>query len=184
MEQTIEQAAIALGKSVRQVRYLIKTGKLRARKIGTTWVVESGDLPRSPEQLEVAAQKIERLREVVDVALDPTHSSLRRYSVRDLRATQLVLPLLQSCARELGGEHPATRSLQRVLEHLSRGCHRFRRAEKADAYREARDEASRTVCALLLAETPAAVAIVDGIEQELMAALAGLLRRCEMREHA
>ena len=72
MEQTIEQAATALGKSVRQVRYLIKTGKLRARKIGASWVVESADLPRSPEQLEVAAQKVQRLREVVDDALDPT----------------------------------------------------------------------------------------------------------------
>lgn len=136
MEQTIEQAATALGKSVRQVRYLIKTGKLRARKIGATWVVESADLPRSPEQLEVAAQKVQRLREVVDGALDPTHSSRRRYSVRDLRATQVLLPLLHSCTRELGGEHPATRSLQLVLEHLTRGCHRFRRAEKGDAYRE------------------------------------------------
>jgi excisionase family DNA binding protein len=44
----IEQAAERLGKSVRQVRYLIQTGALRANKTGGRWLIDAADLPLRP----------------------------------------------------------------------------------------------------------------------------------------
>ena len=44
MQLTIEQAAARLGKSPRQVRYLIQTRRLPARKFSGAWLIESADL--------------------------------------------------------------------------------------------------------------------------------------------
>ncbi len=52
-----------------------------------------------------------------------------------------------------------------MLEHLSRGCHRFERNEKADAYRAAREEASVAICELLIAESAVADELLKEIEQ-------------------
>jgi len=68
-----------------------------------------------------------------------------------------------------------------VLEELTRGCHRFEPGEKADAYRQARDAASLAIVELLLCENAEADQLVIQLEQELMAALAGLLRRLDQR---
>jgi len=69
---------------------------------------------------------------------------------------------------------PATAALHQVLQLLTRGCHRFERGAKAEAYRQARDTASQAVCELLLNPAEQTDEIVSGIEQDLMAALAGL----------
>jgi excisionase family DNA binding protein len=42
---SLAEAATVLGKSERQVRYMINNGRLKAVKIGGSWVVESSDLP-------------------------------------------------------------------------------------------------------------------------------------------
>ena len=81
----------------------------------------------------------------------------------------------------LGADHPATLALHRVLEELARDCRRFDHAEKADAYRQARDAASAAVVELLLCTRPETDAVAVQIEQDLMAALAGLLRRLDHR---
>lgn len=104
-----------------------------------------------------------------------------RYSVRDLKAFQLALPLHRKAHECLGSDHPATAALRQVLEHLAQGCHRFEHADKIAAYRQARDSASLAICELVLCGRDEAEAMVTGIEQELMAALAGLLRRLEWR---
>lgn len=57
MDLSLAEAAAHLGKSPRQVRYLIKQGKLRARKRGSAWVIDSTDLPRSEAQVEAALAK-------------------------------------------------------------------------------------------------------------------------------
>ncbi len=54
MEMTLAQVAAALGKSSHQVRYLIRHGKLRARKRQNRWVIESVDLPLSDAQREAS----------------------------------------------------------------------------------------------------------------------------------
>ncbi len=53
MQLTIEQAAARLGKSRRQIRYLIKAERLPARKFAGRWVIDSEAgraLPRVPRR--------------------------------------------------------------------------------------------------------------------------------------
>ena len=54
---SIEQAAVQIGKSARQVRYMVKTGKLPARRDGARWVIDSDALPRSPGQEQAAERR-------------------------------------------------------------------------------------------------------------------------------
>ncbi len=189
MELSLEDAATMLGKSVRQIRYLVKLGRMQARKVGGRWMVQvtpgvaSGaagpEEPPSPKR-QTVQRKREALRAAVEDALELPPSN-RRYSLRDLKAFQLGLPLYQQSLAALGPEHGASRALKQMLELLSRGCHRFDTTDKAEAYRAARDAASQAVCELLLSPTTGSEVLVDGIEQELMAALAGLLRRLAPR---
>lgn len=190
MELSLEDAATKLSKSVRQVRYLVKLGKLPSRKVAGRWLVTipaTGTLPETnpsdPLSPKAAAQqrKLASLRAAVDDALDLTPLP-RRYSLRDLKAFQLGLPLYQQAIGLLGPEHGACRALRQMLEFLSRGCHRFDTADKAEAYRAARDAASQAVCELLLLPVGGSEVLVDGIEQDLMAAMAGLLRRLQPRQ--
>lgn len=181
MNLTIDEAAVQLGKSVRQVRYLIEQGKLPASKAGGRWRIDSRALPRGKAQQSAKERKTRGLQSAVEAALDLPEEPQRRYSVTDLKAFQLALPLYQESCRELGAEHPAALELRRVLLLLTQGCHRFNRTEKADAYREARDAASSAVCELVLAGDGTVREIREAIEQELMATLAGLLRRLDRK---
>jgi hypothetical protein len=128
-------------------------------------------------QAAAAARKGRRLRDLIDDALD-VEPDQRRYSVRDLRAFQIGLPLYRA-AHATAEAHQATAALRRMLEHLARGCHRFDCAAKLDAYRAARDEASLAVCELILQPVEDADRLISAIEQDLLAALAGALRRVE-----
>jgi excisionase family DNA binding protein len=181
---TIAQAASQLGKSERQIRYLIQAGQIEARKLGGRWVIDSAALPLSTGQERAQERKARQLRAAVEEGLGlDKEATPARFSVRDLKAFQLALPIHQAAIEALGAEHPVAEALHTALVELSRGCHRFEASDKANAYRAARDAASLAVCELLLSDSPAATALVDRIEQELMAALAGLLRRLERRHH-
>lgn len=190
MELSLEDAATKLGKSVRQVRYLVKLGRLPSRKVAGRYLVTippSGGppcaepAPSSSPRATAQQRKHSALRAAVEDALDLPPQQ-RRYSLRDLKAFQVGLPLYQQALDRLGPEHGACRALRQLLENLSRGCHRFDSADKAEAYRAARDAASQAVCELLLFPGTGSEALVDGIEQDLMAALAGLLRRLQPRQ--
>jgi excisionase family DNA binding protein len=182
MMLSLEQAATRLGKSRRQVLYAIRKGEVPAEKLGGRWFIESADLARQEPQRRVEERKQQRLRAAVEEALDlEPEPQTRRYSVRDLKAFQLALPLYQEAGRALGEDHAATRALRRVLEQLARGCHRFEHTDKAEAYRQARDEASQAVCELLLAGSAVAERLLDQVEQALMPAFAGLMRHAARR---
>lgn len=183
MELTLEQTAVRLGKSKRQVLYLIQTGRLPARKEAGRWSIDAQQLPLNAAQQQSQARKQARLREAVDTALDlePSGERPRRYSVRDLKAFQIALPLYRQAHSGLGAEHPATHCLKHVLDQLTCGCHRYNQGEKADAYKAARDHASQAVCELVLAEVAVADQLIHAIEQDLLAAMAGLMRRMDQR---
>ncbi len=185
MKLTLEQAAEQLGKSRRQVRYLIQSGQLTANKDGHRWYVDSEDMPRSPGQRQADRRKREQLAEVVDESLAlPTERGRQRYSVRDLRAFQVCLSIYHDTGAAFGAEHDARQALRQVLEHLARGCHRYGNHNKAAEYSKARDVASDAACALAIEDTQIASGLLDRVEQDLMAALAGLLRRMERRSTA
>ena len=182
MELTLDQAATRLGKSVRQVRYMIKQGTLPARKRGKRWVVDDHALPTPPAQQKASERKQRQLRAAVERGLELPDAPRRpRYSVRDLRAIQIVLPLHERAESALGASHSVTGALRQVVEHLARGCHRYDYGEKAVAYSQARDAASQAVGEILLTRPAIADELIGAIEQELMAALAGLLRRLDRK---
>ncbi|MEM7204999.1 MAG: helix-turn-helix domain-containing protein [Planctomycetota bacterium] len=183
MDLSLHDAATRLGKSPRQVRYLIRQGNLRARKVGGRWLIASDDLPLTATRKEAQERKRERLREAVEtgLGLEPEPTPRKRYSVRDLKAFQVMAPIHARAAQSLGTEHAATATLRESLAQLSCGCHRYDHAEKATAYGTARDLASRCLNDLLLETSPVAAELADSIEQELMPAFAGLLRRVDRR---
>jgi excisionase family DNA binding protein len=183
MRLTLDQAATTLGKSVRQVRYLIEQGRLRATKVAGRWFVDSEDLPADPDARQRSARREGRLREAVEEVLSPD-GRRARYSMRDLKAMQIALPAYRALCAATGEDHPAARELAEALRHLAEGCHRFARHEKGEAYRAARDAVSRCALALLVDDEARHGALVDTLEQDLLAALAGLLRRAERREAA
>jgi hypothetical protein len=186
---SLQDAADRLGKTRRQLRYMIQTQRIQAVKTAGRWMIEADDLPLSGPQRQAVDRRERQLQAAVERGLGLDEGSRRRrWSVRDLKAVQVALPLYRHCAAGLGTDHPASTALGECLQALTRGCHRFERADKAAAYRAARDAASSAVFHLLLADTdpgiePAApdhpAALITAIEQDLMAALAGLLRRLE-----
>ncbi len=184
MTLTLRQAADRLGKSMRQVRYMIEQGKLPASKVGGRWMIESDQLPLSEGQQEAEHRRQHKMRAAVEDALEVREEEGKpKFSVRKLKAIGIAVPLYQHTIKALSEEHDASRSLRRAIGLIVRGAHRFDRAGKLEAYRAARDEASEALCGLILLERDDTKELVETIEHELMPALVGLLRRAERRRH-
>jgi hypothetical protein len=180
MKLTLDQAAVKMGMSARQVRYLIQQGRLPAEKLAGRWFIDTANLPLDEAARQRRGRREARLLAVAEEAV--TGGGERtRYSVRDLKAFQIALPVYRELRANLGDDHGAVRHVRAALDHLTQGCHRYGRAEKIEAYRAARDAVSLAVCALLLADSADLTAIVDVLEQEFMPAAAGLLRRAERK---
>lgn len=178
MELSLTQAAQLLGKTRRQVEYLIKTGHLPAKKDGSRWLVKDTDLPLSPAQRQARERKTAALQAVVEEVLGET-TPRTRYSLRDLKAFREGLAILAAGRGQLPASHAALPLLRQSLDKIAVGCHRFERRSKAEAYGQARDHASLAACALLVEETPGGEALIERIEQALIPAIAGLLRRTD-----
>jgi len=180
MELSLQQAVEILGKTRRQVLYMIEQGRLPAKKIGGRWVIERADLQVDEQRQQRASQQQARLKDVIEEAL--TSGQGRRYTLRDLKAVQLATPIYRQLAARGADWEKATTHMRACLDHLALGCHRYDRQEKTIAYRAARDAASLASMELLLCNDAAqADPLLDAIEQELMPAFAGLLRRSERR---
>jgi len=65
MQLSLMDAARALGKSARQIRYQIKTGHLKAQKIGGRWFIEVEDLPLSKGQQRARLRKADELNQTI-----------------------------------------------------------------------------------------------------------------------
>ena len=181
MQLSLEQAAERMGKSVRQVRYLIQSGSLRATKSGGRWVIDAADLPLSDNQRAAVGRRENALRGAVEKGLGLDGATATRYSIRDLTAFQIALPLYRKGGELLGAEHPAVAALHSSLVLLTQGCHRFGHAEKAECYRAARDAASLALCEMVMADRGELEPLITDIEQDLMAAMSGLLRRLDRK---
>ena len=178
MQLSLEQAAEILGKTRRQVLYMIDQGSLPAKKNGGRWVINRADMQVDEEVQQRASQKQARFKAVVEDAL--TSGNERRYTMRDLKAVQLATPIYRQLAARGAGWEKATTHMRECLDQLALGCHRYDRQEKTLSYRTARDAASLASMELLLRnEVEQEEPLLDAIEQELMPAFAGLLRRME-----
>jgi excisionase family DNA binding protein len=106
MQLTLEQAATRLGKSKRQILYMIQQGHLPAQKLAGRWWIESQHLPLSEVQQRSYDSKQHQLRAAVEDALDiePENTRPRRYSVRDLKAFQIALPLHRKAQAAFGAD--------------------------------------------------------------------------------
>lgn len=160
---------------------MIQAENLPARKVAGRWLIEADDLPLTTGQREAVDRKERQLRSAVEEGLGIADGGERkpRYSLRDLKAFQIMLPIYRQTTQTLGAGHPAAAALRKALDQLSLGCHRFERQQKIEAYRQSRDFTSLAVCELALAETAEADTLINALEQNLMAALAGLLRKME-----
>ncbi|HRC85320.1 MAG TPA: helix-turn-helix domain-containing protein [Thermoanaerobaculia bacterium] len=92
MNLSLSEAATALGKSERQVRYLIAQGHLPATKQGGRWQVDSSELPLSEGRRQALEGQLGAARTAVERALAPLAKAVgapaerRSFSVRDLEA--------------------------------------------------------------------------------------------------
>lgn len=185
MELSLAEAARLLGKSERQVRYLIKSGAFPAQKVDGRWRIQRQDLPLSEGQQRAAERKAERAVEVALEVLRPGAGSAeggpRRYSVVELRAYREGAPLYRDLVGTAGADHPAAQFLREALMLLACGCHEYQGREKAGFYSRAREQASRAVMALLLDGAEACRELVARFESGMLPALGGLIRQAEQR---
>lgn len=174
----LPEAAALLGKSERQVRYLIQNGKLAGEKVEGRWRISADALRAHPERQVQTAEKREAIREAVERAL-PEGGDVTPWSVRSMRAVKHALQLHRSVTEAFSATAPEAEAVAQALRYLVRGGHAFERAEKRRFYQEARLASCDALSALLLRGTREALAFVEVAESGLMPALAGLLRRSE-----
>lgn len=190
MKLSISEAATVLGKSQRQVRYLISQKRLKAAKVGGRWRIESADLPLTETQREALADRLEKARVAFEKGLAPAGKTVegdkdrRHFSVRDLGAFQRGEEIYRQAIEPFGEDEPGCRHLLRALSLLTRGCHTFHPADKASRFLEAREAAATAVAALFLASGPEddlRRGVAERIEQELIPKLTGLIAMHEKR---
>ena len=187
MTLSLNEAATLLGKSPRQVRYLIQQGRLNARKEGAEWRIEAADLPLTDAQRRAVTSRTEAVKKAMEGALAPAAAASekagkRRFSVRDLRAFQAGEPIYRDVAEALGSDDPAALRLREALDLLCQGCHSYRRRDKAALYSSARSRAASAVTELLLcgpASDERRRALADRVEQAFLSDLSGLIRLTE-----
>lgn len=184
MKLSLTEAARLLGKSPRQLRYLMKTGALKGEKLEGRWVFDESTLPVSPAREKARQVKAEELTAAVHEALEPQLKSARArgYSATDLVAFRTGCALCRDATQKLGASHPAATSLRGSVVALGRACHRFHHREKTEAFALAREEASAAVAHLHIEGTDVARALADAVEKDYLTALVGLLRRQERKD--
>ncbi len=199
MKLSIAEAATVLGRSQRQVRYLIQTGRLAAKKRQGRWSIDSADLPLSDAERQALVERSQVARDAFEQGLEPLVKAARTapekpageaadakrgYSVTDLRAFQAGAEIYRDVRRQLSPEDPAAGQLFEALALLTRGCHCYHPKEKASRFSEARELAATAVASLLLfgdEQADGRSKLARRIEQELIPKVAGLVASYEKR---
>lgn len=195
MTLSLSEAAIVLGQSERQVRYLIKTGRLVAKKgAGGRWVIDSDALPLSDAQRQAMAERAATARQAVEKAIAPVEKAAatpegevaktekRHYSVNDFQVFQVGTALFREMEIAFGKDNPAVLHLFHSLARLTRGCHAFHPEEKLARFADARELAADAVTHLLLeGEEAIRRTLADRLEQTYIPKLAALLASQEKR---
>lgn len=171
MRLSLAQVSTLLGKSERQVRYMIRHSQLRAEKVDGKWSIDDDALPRSPAQRQADLVRATTAQQALATALAPARGKV--YSVTDLLAFQAGAAL----HRELR-DHPVADTLVSALVELTRGCHAYEPSEKASHFAEARRLAATVVTHLLVRGD---VALAARLEQEFIPKLSGLVASFEKR---
>ncbi len=189
MKLKLSEAARTMGKTRRQVRYLIKKDRLKAHKEGGRWFVDSRDLPMTDAQRSASADRSRLVKETLEQSLDEINSVLTKtdkkfYSIRDLRAYQAGESVYRTMVQRFGGDDEGVRMFKDSLISLCYGCHSFHPEEKAAHYSAARKAAAATVIHVLLdGENEDAVRqkTASMIEQSYIPRLTSLIRTSERK---
>ncbi len=182
MDLSLTETARLLGKSDRQVRYLIRNGKLTARKESGRWLVRREDLQLSAGQERATEHKRERAARLAEEILrPPAGDPKKKYSICDLRAYREGSAIYLELEAAGGADHAATTLMRESLMLLACGYHEFQAEAKAGFYARARQEASRATMALLLDDEEAHRERVERLETAFLPALGGLIHHAEKR---
>lgn len=84
MPLSLQDAVQILGKTRRQMLYMIEHGHLPAKKVGGRWVIERADLQVDDAVQQRTSLKQARFKAVIEDVLTPGQE--RRYTLRDLKA--------------------------------------------------------------------------------------------------
>ncbi len=184
MDLLLSEAARLLDKSESQVRYMIKSGQLPARKADGRWRIRREDLPRSAGQLRAAEKKLARAADLAAEVLKPNvaRSGKKRLSLHSLRAMEDGAEIYRELVAKLGTDHPAAVQLHEALLLLSCGYYEYSSPEKAAFYGQARQHASRAAGELLLHGEASHESLLGRLEETFMPALGGLVNRAERRQ--
>ncbi len=184
MDLLLSEAARLLDKSESQVRYMIKSGRLPARKVDGRWRIRRQDLPRTAGQLRAAERKIERAADLAAEVLRPraARAGKKGLSLRSLRAMEDGAAIYRELASQIGADHPAAEQLHEALLLLSCGYYEYASPAKAAFYGRARQHASRAAGELLLRGDTTHEAFLERLEEKLMPALGGLVNQAERRQ--
>lgn len=188
MKLSLSEAATVLGKTERQLRYMIKAGRLGAAKQDGQWRIESSELPLTDAQRQSLAERLGAARVAFDKGVEAAAKVVgdtekqRRYTVTDLTAFQVGAAIYRELVGALGVEATACRLLSSALTAVACGFHDFQPADKAKRFSEARSSAAAAVAALLLEGEEQRV-LGARIEQELIPKISGLVASCERRSH-
>lgn len=188
---SISEAATVLGKSERQIRYLIKKNELRARKVGGRWKIESEDLPLNERQRQALARRVDAARSAFERGVSPADRATesgdrkRRYSVNDLDAFTIGVELYRETCKSCGSNGSAEKHLLTCLEELTAGCHSYHPRDKAAHFSTSRREATAALVHLLIAgdngkQEPAGP-LADRLEQKLIPKVSSLIASQERR---
>ncbi|MEM7393038.1 MAG: helix-turn-helix domain-containing protein [Verrucomicrobiota bacterium] len=150
MELSLSDAARLLGKTQRQVRYMIKGGELPARKVRNRWLINRADLPLSEGRLKAMEVKRERALDIAEEVLRTSDKEKRVYSVCDLDVFKAGREICRDALNRLGQDHVAPGLLHASLLALGRACHQYAQRDKTASFGLARDRAAEAVVELLI----------------------------------
>lgn len=184
MDLSLSEAARLLGKTDRQMRYLVCSGEIPARKDKGRWRIHRDDLPLGEGQERAQRQKDERAARLAEEILRPAaKGSKKGFSVREIRAYREGAPIYRQIVAEVGAEHPSVVLLREAFMLLACGYHEFEGDKKALLYAEARHQASRAAMVLLLDGEEKYGELVGQLETILLPAVGGLIHQAEKRGH-
>ncbi len=179
MNLSLKEASTVAGLSIRQLRYQIQSGKIKANKINGKWCIPKEQLPLSPGREQAQQQKLERVADIAHQVLRTKKS--KRYSLLDLRAYTLSASLYQEIGSDSVHQKAKALLLEAMLE-LACACHAYNQVRKSHGFALARDHLCQALVYLHL-ESPTTQNWMAKIEQEIIPAIGGLLRHVERKKH-
>lgn len=122
MKLSLTEAARHRGKTTRQPRYLLKTGKLPATKESGRWQIDSNDLPQGDGKAKARKPKLERAADIAEKVLRQEPKRRKTYSLQDLKAFQTGKAIFHELLQAKEKDHPACEYLREALLLLGCGC--------------------------------------------------------------